>query len=141
MISRSDLAFAAGLMEGEGTVRINAPTQRNIGHLVVSCVNTDRELIDWLQARWPGYCKPATGLRANQRPAFVWSIAARRALAMLDEIEPYVVTERMRERILTARWWQEIKAKHWRYRTNADYEEGFNCFHWMKYLNRRGVAA
>jgi hypothetical protein len=136
----TELAFAAGLIEGEGTVRINKPTRRNRGALLVSCVNTDRELIEFLQTRWPGYCKPATGLRPDQRPAFVWTIAARRALEFLDAIAPYVVSERMRERIATARWWQEIKAKHWRYRVEADYEEAFNCFHWMRELNARGVS-
>lgn len=139
-MTTAELAFAAGLMEGEGTVRINAFTRRNKGALIVSCVNTDRELIAFLQERWPGYCKPATGLRANQRPAFVWTIAALQALAFLELIEPFVVTERMRERIATARWWQQIKAKHWRYRTEADYEESFNCFHWMRELNARGIA-
>lgn len=135
----TELAFAAGLMEGEGTVRINKPTKRNKGHLVVSCVNTDRELIDWLQTRWPGYCKPATGLQPNQRQAYVWTIAARKALAFLEQIEPHVVTTRMRDRIETARWWQRIKAKHWSYRTEDDFEQSFNCYLWMGELNRRGV--
>jgi hypothetical protein len=134
-----ELAFAAGFMEGEGTVRINRPTQRNKGHLVVSTVNTDESLIAWFQERWPGYCKPATGLRPDQRPAWVWTIAARRALAFLEQIEPFVVSWRMHERIETARWWQRIKSKHWRYRTEADFEESFACWHWMAHLNARGV--
>lgn len=134
-----ELALAAGLMEGEGSVRINRPTRRNKGHLVVSLVNTNREIVDWFQSRWPGYCKPATGLREGQRPAWVWTIACRQALAFLREIAPYVITWRMRERIQTATWWQEIKAKHHAYRTETDYEEAFNCFHWMGELNARGV--
>lgn len=108
---------------------------------MVSTVNTDSELIAWFQDRWPGYCKPATGLRPEQRPAFVWTIAARQALAFLGQIEPFVVSTRMQERIQTARWWQQIKAKHWRYRTEADYEESFNCWHYMAHLNQRGVHA
>lgn len=139
-MTETELAFAAGLLEGEGTIRLNRPTKRNKGALLVSCVNTDRELISFLQDRWPGYCKPATGLRSGQRPAFVWVIAALKALSFLEEIEPYVVTHRMRERIRTARWWQTIKAKHWRYRTEDDFEESFNCWHWMAELNRRGTC-
>lgn len=137
--TEAEFAFAAGLIEGEGTVRISKPTQRNTGHLVVSCVNTNRQLTDWLQERWSGYCKPATGLRPEQRPAFVWTIAARRALAFLEAIEPYAVSDRMRERIETARWWQQIKSKHWRDRFEPDFEESFNCYHWMRALNKRGV--
>jgi len=138
-MTERELVMAAGLMEGEGTVRLNRPTKRNKGTLIVSMVNTDPEIIDFMQSRWPGYCKPATGLRAGQRPAMVWVIAARQALAFLEQIEPFVITHRMRERIATARRWQRIKAKHWRYRTEADYEESFNCWHWMAELNRRGV--
>lgn len=140
MIPERDLILAAGLMEGEGTVRLNRPTQRNTGHLVVSMVNTDEQIVAFMQDRWPGYCKAATGLTDRQRPAWVWTIAALRAMAFLGTIEPFVITDRMRERIAAARWWQEIKAKHWRYRTEADYEESFNCWHWMGHLNRRGVA-
>ena len=141
MKTDAELGFAAGLMEGEGTIRINAFTKRNKGALIVSCVNTNRELIDFLQDRWPGYCKPATGLSPRQRPAFVWTIACRRALAFLEEIEPYVVSERMLERIFTARWWQEIKSVHWTRRDEAHAEESFGAFHYMYHLNERGVAS
>lgn len=135
----AELAFVAGLMEGEGTVRINAPGGRNRGILAVSCVNTDSQLIHYLQERWPGYCKAATGLRPQQRPAMVWVVAAQKAIAFLGEIEPFVTSDRMKARIEAAHWWQEIKSKHWRHRTDEDREEEFNCFMWMRHLNRRGV--
>lgn len=139
MIPSHELAFAAGLMEGEGSVRINAITKRNKGALIVSMTNTNRQLIDWMNSRWPGYCRPMSSQQPNRKPAWVWAIAANQALAFLESIEPYVVSDRMKERINTARWWQRIKAKHWRYRTEADFEESFNCWHWMAELNRRGV--
>src|SRR5262245_59617841 len=135
-----ELAVAAGLMEGEGSVRIKALTRRNKGHLIVWMTNTNLEIIEWMNSRWPGYCKPVSGLTDDQRPDGAWVIAANKALAFLEAIKPYVITTRMRERIKAARWWQQIKAKHWRYRTEADYEESFNCWHWMAELNRRGVA-
>lgn len=139
LIDGHELAIAAGLMEGEGTVRISAFTKRNKGALAVSVVNTNRQIIDWLNQRWPGYCRPATGLRANQRPAWVWVLSVNRALAFLTSIEPYVITDRMKDRICAARWWQEIKSKPWQRRTESDFEESFNCWHWMKELNTRGV--
>lgn len=135
-----DLAFAAGLMEGEGTVRVSAITRQNKGCLVVSMTNTNIELVAYMQDLWPGYCKQVTGLRPDQKPAWRWAIAARRAMAFLDEIEPFVVSWRMAERIATARWWQQIKAKPWQYRDEEDYEESFNCWHWMAELNHRGTG-
>ena len=133
-----DLAFAAGLLEGEGSVHINTPTKRNHGALIVCVTNTNLELIDWLNARWPGAVGTASTSRPDQRPAERWTTPCRRALAFLEQVEPFVVTWRMRERIAAARWWQLIKTKHWRYRTEEDDEEAFNCFMWMKHLNRRG---
>lgn len=139
MTTAEELAFTAGLMEGEGTVRINRPTGRNKGHLVVSCVNTDTDLIYWLHERWSGYCRPATGLRSDQRPAMVWVIAARQALSFLEQIEPYCISWRMRERIATARWWQQIKAVPWQRRNEDHSAETFSCAMWMYELNRKGV--
>lgn len=141
MTTTIERALAAGLIEGEGSVRLNSVTRKNNGALIVCMTNTNLDLVEFMQDRWPGSVRPATGLRPDQRPAWVWTLASRRALAFLDEIEPYAISERLRERIRTARWWQEIKSKHWRYRTEADYEEAFCCWHWMSELNRRGVAA
>lgn len=141
MIPTYELAFAAGFMEGEGTVRIAAMTRRNMGVLHVSAVNTDESLIRWLHERWQGYCSPATGLRADQRPALVWTIAARAARDFLVAIEPYVVSQRMRERIDMARRWQELKEIHWRHRDEQWAEESFTLYLLSAHLNRRGVAA
>lgn len=136
--SIADLAFAAGLLEGEGCVSINTPTKRNIGTLVVSVTNTNVELLDWLNLRWPGSVGTASTSRPDQRPAARWTTASRKALAFLDDIAPFAVTWRMQERIATARWWQQIKGRPWRQRTDTDDEEAFSCFMWMRHLNRRG---
>jgi hypothetical protein len=132
-----ELAFAAGIMEGEGSVRINALTKRNKGHLAVSVTNTNKEILNWMNDRWPGYFMSAS-VREECKPAWVWAIAANKALSFLDAIAPYVLTERMKERIDTARWWQKIKSVPWQKRTEADAEEAFACWHWMSHLNRRG---
>lgn len=138
-VSDLELAVAAGLMEGEGSVRLNSVTRKNKGALIVSMANTNVEIIDWMNSRWPGHCKPVAGLRDNQKPAWRWVIASRQALAFLMKIRPFIVTERMRLRIEAAELWQQIKAKPWQHRTEADYEEAFNCWHWMSHLNRRGI--
>jgi hypothetical protein len=126
-------------MEGEGTVRISTFTRRNKGALTVSITNTDRDIIDWMQFRWPGYCKPVS-VGPGRKPAWAWAIAANVALRFLGSIEPYVITKRMKHRIDAARRWQKIKGKPWQYRTEEDAEESFACYHWMAELNRRGLS-
>jgi hypothetical protein len=140
VITETELSFAAGLLEGEGSVRINRATKRNLGHLVCSVTNTDRELIDWLQGRWPAYMKPVGGLRSDQRPAWAWCIAARKAAAFLSEIRPFVVTTRMKKRIALAVEFQQQKSKCSRV------SDEYRCDQWIYYvqmreLNLRGVHA
>lgn len=138
-MTRLELAWAAGLFEGEGSVRINKATRRNLGHLIASVCNTDRQVIEFFQERWPAYMKPATGLRPEQRPAWVWVIAARRAAAFLSQIQPYLQTDRVREKARVGLEFQQGKCYGRGYRLTDEYRvEQFNAYLWMKELNVRG---
>jgi hypothetical protein len=98
-VTERELAWAAGLFEGEGSIRIGTVTPRNLGVLIATITSTDRETIDYFAERWPGKVGAATGLRPTQRRAWRWTIAARQAAAFLEDIEPYVVTARVREKL------------------------------------------
>lgn len=137
-----ELAWATGLFEGEGTIRINKATHRNKGHLCVSIVNTDITVVDFFQKRWPAYRKEATGLDyTRQRRAWVWVTAALKAAAFLREIEPFVVRPIVRERIRTALDFQAVKSMCRGNRTDEYAELQFNSYLWMSELNKRGVEA
>lgn len=140
-----ELAWAAGLFEGEGTVRINKPSLRSWGAVCVSVVNTDRQILDWFQARWPGYMKAATGLQPNHREAWVWVIAARQAIAFLRELRPFIVRDAVREKIDHAIAFQEQKRNGVRWMEPAERyayaEDQWNAYWWMAELNKRGVNA
>lgn len=134
-----ELAWAAGLFEGEGTVRINKPGRRNWGHLAVSVVNTDRQVVEWFQSRWPGYMKVATGMRPSQRQAWVWVTAAKRAATFLAAIRPFVVRDRVRERIDHGLDFQAQKRVGVRAARDSQYaEDQWNAYWWMCELNVRG---
>lgn len=136
-----ELAWAAGLFEGEGTVRINKPTRRNCGALIVSVCNTDRDVLDWFQARWPGYMKKSTGLDlTRQRQGWVWLIAATKAAAFLTAIRPFVVRRRMIDRIDHALAFQAGK-RHGRANRSLGYiADQWAAYWWMCELNQRGPA-
>lgn len=137
----TDLAWAAGLFEGEGTVRINKPSRRNTGALLASVVNTDRQVSEWFQTRWPGFMKRATGLDpSRQRPAWVWVVAARRAVAFLSAIRPFVVRDLVRARIDHGLAFQaEKSASPLVNRSVAYAEQQWIAYWWMRELNARGV--
>lgn len=141
----SECAWAAGFFEADGTMRINKPTARNLGALLVSVVNTDRDVLEWFQQRWPGYLRRATGLRDDQRPAYLWVIAARRAARFLLAIQPYIVRTHVRARIEHCLWFQGQKragAGGVRGQAQFDYaEQQWNAYWWMCELNQRGRPA
>lgn len=142
MISDVDLAWAAGLFEGEGTVRINTATKRNLGHLCASVVNTDREVIDWFNARWPGYMNKAGGLNLErQRMAWVWNVAATKAAAFLLAIRPFIVRSMMKVRIDHGLWFQSQKTNTRENRTDEYRERQWAAYMWMGELNKRGPEA
>src|SRR5215472_10972107 len=127
-MKRIELAIAAGLMEGEGTIRIARPRKYTKGTLCVSVTNTDKEIIDWMNHRWPGYVKPLSVSGANRKPAWMWLICARRARAFLRAIKPFIVTTRMAERIDAAEWWQTLKAIKPHLKKDADFQREFECW-------------
>lgn len=132
-----EMAWAAGLFEGEGTVRIARPGKRQLGTLVVSVVNTDRQILDFFQQRWPGYCKLATGRPDGTRPAWVWVIAARQAAAFLDDLLPYLQTERVRRKAELGLAFQD--ARRLGARGEAYREASWDYYRQMLALNQRGV--
>jgi hypothetical protein len=136
----SELAWAAGLFEGEGSVRISKPASRNLGSLIVSVVNTDRQVLDFFQERWPGHMQPARGLDpTRQRPAWVWLTAALKAATFLRAIEPFLRTDRVREKAALGLWFQSQKRSGRENRTDDYLEQQWVTYWQMAELNLRGV--
>jgi len=133
-----DDRWAAGFFEGEGTVRINNPLKRTLGHLVVSIVNTDKSLIDGFIQKWNGTIHSATGLRPDQRPAWVWIIVARQAVPFLEAILPYIVSPRQRKRIQLGLEYQRQKHHGGKWITDEYREQQFSYWLQMRELNVRG---
>lgn len=110
-----DLAWAAGIMEGEGTIRIAREHRATgaIGVLYVSMSNTDTELVGWFHERWPGHVSAQRG-PLSQRPgwaqAWRWELKQRRAAAFLEQIGPYVKSQRVRQKLDLALEFQSQKA-------------------------------
>lgn len=132
-----DLAWAAGLFEGEGSIRINVPTRRNLGALLVDVVNTDEHIVNFFHSGWGGHLK-RTAAKGNRKAFWTWRAAALMAARFLREIAPYLRSPRLRERLSVALEFQAQKTTThanrqsvYRIRQVAYYER-------MKHLNRRG---
>lgn len=137
MLSDVELAWAAGLFEGEGSIRIARPTERNRGGvLTVSVSNTDANIIAFFQERWPGSVKLVAG-SASRSPSQVWTIAARRAAAYIEAVLPYLRTAKYRTKAALGVEFQQQKMNG--RRVSADYlERQWDYYEQMRVLNQRG---
>lgn len=98
MISDTEKAYAAGIVDGEGYVGILHPLH---GYkCIVSISSNDEKLIDWFLIRWPGGYKYAHKGKMSLRVNYQWKIGSRHAGAFLTDILPYLFLKKDRAELL-----------------------------------------
>ena len=92
----TDLAYIAGLLDGEGTIGINknvdkrnrkTPTIHYRLHIAI--VNSDAGIIRWLNEIFPAshwFCSD----RRGQKPIYRWYVYSRKAYEFLQMVSPYL---------------------------------------------------
>ena len=99
MIAQTTLAYAAGLMDGEGSIVIDY-THSAIGSpshsLRITICSTSRLLIDWLLETFQGSASNDTrsSVQRGRRPCWSWRLSADRARSFLQDVNPYLVEKR-----------------------------------------------
>jgi hypothetical protein len=100
----TDLAYFAGLMDGEGSFCILPRPYRDgfsspIARLSIS--STTPEVLYWVQARFDGHINEhATSKKGTEAPAWQWRMRKKEVLReLLPELIPFLVIKR-----LHARW-------------------------------------
>ena len=95
-ITQSDLAYAAGLFDGEGCVNIYHCKARKNGplhHVLRTTVAmTDRATIEWLRSKFGGPIH-STHHYPRHRELWVWALNAKKAGRFLQLIRPYLKTK------------------------------------------------
>lgn len=140
-----ECAYAAGLIDGEGNIGLLERGRRGgktfrVGQytLLVYVVNTNKEMVDWVRARWGGHAqyvppKPELNRRANWR----LQIQANRALRLLDDIYPYLVAKRPQAKL--ARRFQRYVQVSGRARTDKVARVQKRFWWEMRVMNHRGL--
>ena len=132
-----ELAWVAGFFEGEGSVRISKPARRNLGSLTVDVPNTEVALIRPFE-RWGGsVSRYSPGGR--RKSYWRWRAAATEAEAFLRVIRPYVISEKVREKIDLGLAFQAQKVQGNGSRGDAYREAQWVAYRRMAELNVRGV--
>lgn len=92
MPSEIELAYAAGVIDGEGCIRIAGKTGQQAPYLVVIVSNTNELLLLWFKQRWGGDIQKKRDCKNPRRkPSYDWRIGYTRALNFIQAIRPYLV--------------------------------------------------
>lgn len=94
MPTEPERAYLAGIIDGEGCISACQSTGRGFT-LYVDVTNTDRRLIDWVAARWPGSTYTTDRSRRGQKDVHRWMAQnAIRVALVLEAALPYLVIKR-----------------------------------------------
>lgn len=106
-VSVVDWAFAAGLFEGEGCIRIHLGRRGGVIKSVsLNCQITQvhRDLLEWLQARFNGsVLREQLNIRGNRRATWQWKLSTRDAGDFVSGINPYLVRAISKRKVCMAR--------------------------------------
>ena len=145
MPSIVDWAYAAGLVDGEGSIGVyqshrQPGRERSPVFIVrVSVINTDEGVIKWMQDTFGGRFYARKKILSRHRVVYIWALDGQFAANFLNLIHPYL-------RIKKAQAWllQEAWAQRGNLRRKDDPDEvgalrkGFVIA--SSYLNKGGVA-
>lgn len=96
-LSVEELAWAAGLFEGEGTASITSGGARWRTRARCSVPSTDIFTAAYFQARWGGTVHTARR-GGNARDCYVWQISGDGMMQFLLELRPYIRRPIVQER-------------------------------------------
>jgi hypothetical protein len=137
-MSELELAWAAGLFEGEGTISINKAHTKTLGMLRCMVGNTDKEIVDFFLQRWGGHWHEVKA-SGHKRTAWKWSVAAKKAARFIADIAPYLRTTRVKEKAALGLEYQAQKSlRYWVRRSNEYRATQLSYYIRMKELNVRG---
>lgn len=114
--SATELAYIAGLFDGEGyiTISIDGPhkTQRNAVHLLVVGVGmTDRPTIERFKEIWGGMATMDPREYPNRKRVYIWRVTGPQAILFINDVYKYLRIKKPQADI--ARRFQVLKSHRW----------------------------
>uniref|UniRef100_A0A6M3L7F3 Putative HNH homing endonuclease n=1 Tax=viral metagenome TaxID=1070528 RepID=A0A6M3L7F3_9ZZZZ len=138
-VSEIDLAYAAGIIDGEGTIYITPQH----GYLIL-CVGvhmTTSEVPVWLRKTFGGGLSKHGSQNKKHKDSWRWGLTAKSAIAFLEEVYPFLKLKK--PQVEVARVFQGTIKYGIHNRWNPPSEEELavreTCRGQMRLLNLRGV--
>jgi hypothetical protein len=90
-LSARDAAYLAGLVDGEGTISLTRLHRGQNRQLAVSISSTERPLLEWVASTTRvGKITRKRTSQPHHAPGFTYAVANRQALALLEQVVPYL---------------------------------------------------
>jgi hypothetical protein len=93
-LSDTEAAYAAGILDGEGSIQLIRVRKSRWPSPTVSVASTDRELLEWLRTRAGGTIVKKRVYRPQHSTSYDWKLTDRRALRFLEIVRPFLVIRR-----------------------------------------------
>ena len=93
----AELAYAAGILDGEGCVSLEKtngrPNKRGYRISLFAVVsNTNESLLQWLKDKFGGQVRQYKR-REDRKACWVWRICAQQAAGFLEAVRPYLIVK------------------------------------------------
>lgn len=140
-LSTADLAWQAGILEGEGYIAIQHTTTKALGFLQVTVNNCLPEIPATLNEAWGGHLSKRNATQPNHRDYWIWSVSSWNAASFLLAVEPYLRTDHYRRKTGHALNYQHQKTRTHESRTTAYHDRQDWYYQAMRQMNERGTGA
>lgn len=97
----NELAYLAGLMDGEGTISIYKHWCNRKWWLSPEIIisNTNLALLEWIQTGYDGWIRPQK-IYPGRKPMYVWKKQGKKAIDFIRLIEPFLRLKKAQAQIL-----------------------------------------
>jgi len=89
-MKKTDLAYIAGIIDGEGCIHIQQRSGKNGYQLLLNVPSTDEWLPAWLNFAFGGSVFFRKSCLPNRQDVWVWQTSSNQAKACLEAIYPYL---------------------------------------------------
>lgn len=102
-LSKSDLSYIAGIIDGEGCITILKRKRLNekiFYILSLSIGNTEIKLLKWILKNVGGHiCKRPTQYKKYYRRYWIWTMYANNVASLLNKVMPYLIIKSKQAKI------------------------------------------
>jgi hypothetical protein len=96
-LTPEEVAYTAGLLDGEGCIQLKPYAKRNAHGLEVEIAQKRPAVLEWVEYRFGGYV-------GHWKRVSTWRIYGEKALNFLQQVHPYLIVKHA-ECELVLNWW------------------------------------